>query len=390
MSQLRTPVAFLAAFVLLNASSWIRVRFLSGAAFQVAKVSGLWNVVGTADFSAGSTYFTSIALDSAGTPFVAYYDGSNGGKSTVQHYDAGSGWTVVGSAGFSAGTTSDVSLAIDSTTGTPFVAYFDRANNGKATVQKFEAGSGWTVVGRAGFSAGSTSYTSLALDCTGTPFVAYQDGANGGRLTVQKFTAWSGWTVIGTAGFSAGTAYFTSLAIDSTTGTPFVAYSDGNNGYKVTVQRFVAGSGWTVVGTPGFSVRTAQYTSLAIEKTTGTPFVAYRDYANGEKATVQYYDAEGGWTVIGTAGFSAGQADYVSLALDSTGTPFVAYQDVANGNKSTVQKFTAGSGWTVVGTAGFSAGQAAYVSLALDSTGTPYVAYRDDANGNKATVQKVA
>ena len=35
--------------------------------------------------------------------------------------------------------------------------------------------------------------------------------------------------------------------------------------------------------------------------------------------------------MVGTAGFSAGTANYVSFALDSTGTPIVAYED---GNRS--------------------------------------------------------
>ena len=77
----------------------------------------------------------------------------------------------------------------------------------------------------------------------------------------------------------------------------------------------------------------------------------------------------------------------MSLALDSTGTPFVAYSDGANSVKATVQKLVSGS-WTVVGTAGFSAGLAFYTSLALDSTGTPFVAYSDFSNNNEATVQK--
>ena len=98
--------------------------------------------------------------------------------------------------------------------------------------------------------------------------------------------------------------------------------------------------------------------------------------------------AGSGWTLVGTAGFSAGGADFTSLALDSMGTPFVAYYDGAVKGAATVQKFVAGSGWTVVGTAGFSAGGAFFTSLALAPTGTPFVAYYDAANGNKATVQE--
>jgi hypothetical protein len=81
-------------------------------------------------------------------------------------------------------------------------------------------------------------------------------------------------------------------------------------------------------------------------------------------------------------------AYYTSLALDSSGVPYVAYRDGANSNKATVMKYDSGSGWVPVGSAGFSAGQADDTSLALDSSGVPYVAYTDLANGSKATVMK--
>ena len=97
----------------------------------------------------------------------------------------------------------------------------------------------------------------------------------------------------------------------------------------------------------------------------------------------------GSWSPVGAAGFSAGMADYTSLALGATGTPYVAYSDGGNSCKVTVQKFD-GTSWGPVGTAGFSAGTANYVSLALGATDTPYVAYKDGGNSNKATVQKFA
>ena len=80
--------------------------------------------------------------------------------------------------------------------------------------------------------------------------------------------------------------------------------------------------------------------------------------------------------VVGAAGFSAGEVEYTSLAIDSSGTPYLAFVDVANGNKATVMKYSGGS-WVVVGTAGFSDCPAWYISLAIDSYGTPYVAYAE-------------
>ena len=50
--------------------------------------------------------------------------------------------------------------------------------------------------------------------------------------------------------------------------------------------------------------------------------------------------ADGTWQPVGTAGFSAGNAYYLSLALDSNNTPYAAYADDANGDKWTVMKFT--------------------------------------------------
>jgi hypothetical protein len=45
------------------------------------------------------------------------------------------------------------------------------------------------------------------------------------------------------------------------------------------------------------------------------------------------------WQVVGSAGFSAGQALFTSIAINSSGIPYVAYKDVGNSNKATVMKY---------------------------------------------------
>ena len=99
----------------------------------------------------------------------------------------GTNWEQVGQAGFSAGSADPTSLAIDSS-GTPYVAYQDSANSGKASMMKFN-GTNWEQVGAAGFSAGAAHYNSLALDGSGTPYVAYRDVANGTKASVMKFVS---------------------------------------------------------------------------------------------------------------------------------------------------------------------------------------------------------
>ncbi len=111
----------------------------------------------------------------------------------------------------------------------------------------------------------------------------------------------------------------------------------------------------------------------------------YLDYGNSYKATVMKYNGSA-WVLVGSAGFSAGRADYTNLVFAPDGTPYVAYADRGNGGKATVMKFS-GSSWAAVGSA-FSTAGAMYTSLAFAPDGTPYVAYSDSNSSYKATVMK--
>jgi hypothetical protein len=56
------------------------------------------------------------------------------------------------------------------------------------------------------------------------------------------------------------------------------------------------------------------------------------------------------WQNVGNPGFSVDSADYTSLAFDMSGQPYVAYQDIANERKVTVMKFD-GANWLLVSSA---------------------------------------
>ena len=348
----------------------------SGASIQVSAIPGkIWNTVGAANFSAGKTSSTSIAIDSNGTPYVAYGDGNKSGYASVMKYN-GTSWVTVGIAGFSAGVADNTRIAIDST-GTPYVAYKDGGNSSKATVMKYN-GTSWVTVGTAGFSAGEADYISLAIS-NGTPYVAYEDGNKLYKATVMKYNGTS-WVTVGSAGFSADVAVQGSIAIASD-GTPYVVYSDSSRSWYATVMKY-NGTNWTTVGSVGFSAGRVYNTSMAIDST-GTPYVAYSDDGNSGKATMMKYNGTS-WVTVGAAGFSAGTAYTTSMAIDSTDTPYIFYGDGSNSYKATVMKYS-GTGWTTVGTAGFSAGEADYTSIAIYN-GTPYAAYEDYTSG-KATVK---
>ena len=94
------------------------------------------------------------------------------------------------------------------------------------------------------------------------------------------------------------------------------------------------------------------------------------------------------WELVGSAGFSAGRADFNSLSFASDGTPYVAYRDNGNGDKTTVMPYN-GTAWVNVGSAEFSFGTAIFQSLSFAPDGSPYLAYQDFGNSNKTTVMRL-
>jgi len=93
------------------------------------------------------------------------------------------------------------------------------------------------------------------------------------------------------------------------------------------------------------------------------------------------------WEDVGTAGFSAGEVNYVKLAFSPSGYPYVAFEDSAHFNRASVMKFN-GVNWIYIGVPGFSVGSATALSLAFSQTGEPYVAFRDEYDYEKASLMK--
>jgi len=339
-----------------------------------------WRVVGVEGFSANTSFYTSLAFSPDGTPYVAYSDSGNGGRATVMKFD-GSAWVPVGGVGFSAATATNITFAF-SPDGTPYIGYMDYGNSLKATVMKFDGGS-WMPVGSAGFTSGIANFLSLAFSPDGAPFLAFQDIAHGSYASVMKFDGTS-WVQVGSPAFSSDFANLMTLAF-APDGTPYVSFTEGPPPAKATVMKF-DGTSWGLVGSEAFTPGTVSYLSLAIAQN-GTPYLSFQDAANSNKTSTMKFDGSS-WVQVGAAGFSAGTAAYQSLAFAPDGTPYVAYEDVANNDKVTVMKFD-GSAWVPLIGAAFSSSEAVYVSFAFSPDGVPFVAYEGYGNNFQAAVMRV-
>ncbi len=341
-----------------------------------------WVSIGSPGFSAAQADYGTIAIDSSGTPYVAYLDESTPlYQATVMKYN-GTNWVPVGRPGFTAGQVQYTSITIDRS-GVPYVAYMDvNTANFRASVMKF-ADTGWVVVGDTGFSQQQASFTSIAIDTTGKAIcVAYLDDFGClGLPTVMKYNGTS-WVNVGAPRFDTANVAYLSLAISG--GVPYVAFPDGYDTQKATVMKFVDTS-WVPVGSRGFSAQGVGMVSLAMNN--DTPYVAFTDNANSRKATVMKYNGSS-WINVGMAGFSAGEADNITIAIDKNGTPYVIFEDATTAHLgATVMKYN-GSSWVTVGTPGFTTGlDAQNTTIAIDKSGNPYVCFQQFPGG-KISVMK--
>ncbi|MEI7024762.1 S-layer homology domain-containing protein [Paenibacillus sp. y28] len=301
--------------------------------------SNTWVSVGSRGFSTYESYYMTIKV-ADGTPYVAYWEYGFQSRGMVMKYDSeDNAWEPVGPNGFRDGFINNVSLYIAD--GIPYVAYSDVSNNGRLTVMKYDSNSDtWNTVGNPHFSASSTSYNSLYVASDGTPYVAYSDLGDSGKATVMKYDSFMNtWGTVGNASFSASNAESTSLYVASD-GTPYVAYADGDNFSKATVMKYDRDSNaWVPLGNESISTGYAANVSLEVAPN-GTFYVGYRDHGNSSKTTVMRYDSDSNtWVYVGKDGFSPSAASVASLSLASDGTPYMAYTDWDNSNNVTVMSY---------------------------------------------------
>lgn len=336
-----------------------------------------WAEVRSSNFSDGSAYFVRSAFSPEGRLHVAFSDGSRGGKLTVLMFD-GVRWTPVGAVGFSSGCAEYVNLVF-APDGAPCVAFSDYGNDYRATVMRFD-GAAWGPVGSGVVSGGRAPYPSLAFAPDGTPYLAFCDWD---KAMVMKYDG-SRWITVGNARFSEGDVESLSLAF-APDGVPYVAFGDGNAYYRATVMK-CNGPTWTVVGSAGFSrLGGLQSTSLDFAPD-GTLYLAF-GYGFAPATVMKLAGTE--WTAVGNMEFSAAEAFDVNLAISSIGTPYVAYMDRGNGNKATVMQYT-GAVWSEVGRAGFSADMVSYTNLAFSPNGALYISYQDRSTDDyQATVMEL-
>lgn len=118
----------------------------------------------------------------------------------------------------------------------------------------------------------------------------------------------------------------------------------------------------------------------------GVPYMIYLSNSNGVEMWKYPHSTpseDTTWEKVNTSGFSVGtsQEGSMDMAFDSEGTPYVAYRDAADGNRVTVLKYE-NMDWRPVGSAGFSNDDALELDIFIDSTDHVYVSYKEQGKMN--------
>jgi hypothetical protein len=228
----------------------------------------------------------SLAVGPDGRALISHVDSNEGSVRLVREAaPAYQAETIPGS-----GPAWDTSLAVDAA-GQPAVAWYDPVDH-DLEVARFD-GSAWTVdtVDAAGDVG---AFASLAADARGRLLVAYHDEGNG-DLRLARFDG-SAWT-LETVDAQGDVGEWASLALDPA-GLPTIAHHDGGNG-DLRLARF-DGSAWTLE-TVDAQGDVGLYPSLALDAT-GNPWVSYFDQtlrrlrlAHLDGATWRFETVTGGW-----------------------------------------------------------------------------------------------
>ena len=355
-------------------------------AYTIIPDQGSWAPVGGAGFSSDEASSTQLAVSRAGVLYAAYASGIDG-PATVSMYTESTGWEALGPGG---GAVSDdqaafVRIAVDPA-GTVYVAYQDVTAGQVPRVRRYDTiTASWEAVG-SDIVASGVSDLSLATDSQGIVYLAFSEsqGANPGGLTVMKFTNHGGWEPVGAQQFSAGQVFYTSLAVDIH-GRPYVSYTDSSSADRVSVQMFDGGE-WKFVGSNGHGIsdQAAWFTSLSITHD-GIPYVAWSALGDGNHLSVAVLSENDTWDNAGeNAAIVAPTAYFVTMATDSNGTPFVSYASaIPSGQINAVM--LEGNTWVSFDSI---AGDGSGTSLALNDCDVPYVIFRDGSAAQRATVSR--
>ncbi|WP_135554860.1 dockerin type I domain-containing protein [Paenibacillus cymbidii] len=353
-----------------------------GAANSASSHSGKWESLGD-PFNGYDPYTPSVVFDSSGTPYVGFLNP----EATVKKFN-GISWVTVGNANFPGKTISVIKLAMG-TDDSLYALTGDPDSVNKLTLWKY-AGTGWSVLGPADFTPSiqnSSSFgylkdhVAFALASDNTPYVAFPNSGQRYKLTVMRFnssdTLWE--TVGGDAILEDNkqTVTNTSMAIGANDNV-YVTIKYGNDMSRLrSIFRF-DGKSWSNLGDDvlnGMQFNTRSAAPIAISAGDQLPYIfvspltTESPYSMYESKMLVYRDSQ--WEQVGSA-IDGTDSTLFNFALAPDTTAYATTMDSETNVTSVVKLAPAeGSEWETILTETDSFLR--IVALAVSPEGNPYI-----------------
>jgi len=331
-----------------------------------------WSIQ-TVDSIGNVGWGTSVAIASDGTPRISYYDRTN----HVIKYAAWTGatWdiqTVASAGGWGSPGAERTSLVLDAAD-RPRIAYEDDTNNNWDLTYAAWNGTSWDIEAIDHTGGYEGAYCSLKLDPLGRPRISYDSMSTG--IHNLKYAAWDGasWDVQTVDGTN-GTGPDSCLDLDSN-GWPHISYRNGLT--EVLKYARWDGASWQIetvdaLGNVGTS-------SSLVLTDADMPLISYRDQNNKDLKFAAWRGTSWDITTVASAG-DVGQ--YSAIALDLAGDPGIAYYNASYNHMSLEYASWNGASWDLTTVDGTGPVAGWYASIAMDEQGLPWIAYYEYANGD--------
>lgn len=289
-------------------------------------------------------YWTSLVLDSAGSPRFVYRDDSRGGSLHYVRRGSSSTWvSQIVESGFDADG-GPFSLVL-TPAGDPRISYYKTGVGLRFAAWE---GSTWTF---RNLDPTGGKYCSLKIDSAGKAYISYSSSDS------LKCATWNGVSWSTSTVESGGVGWWTSVALSSS-GVPSISYYDfANKDLKLAQWTGTRFSTQTVAS----SGDVGKYSSLVLNSS-GQPFISYADAGNLKLA--KWNGTAWNFQTVDTSSCA-----YPSLVVDRLNAPSIAYEYFG-----TALKFAA---WTGVdwSTSVVDGSNGRYPSLVLGNDGSSQIAY---------------
>jgi len=342
--------------------SFILVISLSSMVFIPlgnVQAEGTWTIE-EVDTSGTAGTFTSLALDSSGTPHICYIDTSSQGVIYATY--TGSSWTSSRVADGNGYTVMGLDLSE-----IQHIAYVNQAN--QVELATWNPSSKKWRTNPVDSTSNNFAWVSMTFDVTGREHLSYVDMDTGDL----RMAYWDGAVFVSsTVESNDFVGEHSSIALASN-GTVFISYYDRTNG-DLRMAFSQDRVNWTISaidqdGDVGL------YTSIRIGSD-GLPRISYYDRTKGDLKLARMV----GWNSwsITTVDSAGDVGAWSSLALSAHGRTYIAYLDLTYQQLRFARQ--SGEGFTTE-MVDASPGTGYYSSLALGPLGQPRIAYQDAQMG---------